>query len=309
MNWLRSLSAYRQFISHNNFLHFLQTCFLVPSQFYCSSSTCGPDKETAYECSIQSVGKFKTPTWRCSNRRDCGRRYNIRRRTVFQGFNCISSFMEVLVVWILRYPPRIICSEVGLCPRVVRDIIRRCQFVVGLWLESGGMGSQKIGGPGLTVEVDESTMGKSKKTRNHKARQGKTYWVVGGICRETKQRFFVHKPVRDKANLRAAICEYVEPGSLVQTDCWKGYDLTGLPYIHRKINHRRAFVDPANRANHSQNIENTWGVLKKDMRRRLGRVTKEAFESVRLEMMWRSRCHNHLELFTSFCAAAGSIYR
>lgn len=100
------------------------------------------------------------------------------------------------------------------------------------------MGRQKIGGPGLTVEVDESVMGKPKKTRNHKARNGKTYWVVGGICRETKQRFFVHKPFRDKANLRGAISEYVECGSLVQTDCWKGYDLTGLQYTHRKINHK-----------------------------------------------------------------------
>jgi len=43
-----------------------------------------------------------------------------------------------------------------------------------------------IGGTGLTVENDES---KFRKTKYNKGRLVEGQWVVGGICRETKDMF------------------------------------------------------------------------------------------------------------------------
>lgn len=142
----------------------------------------------------------------------------------------------------------------------------------------------KLGGSNRTVE-HESVFGRPKKTENYKAGSGRTYWVVGGICRENGHTFYEHVRNRDRKTLRRVIIKYVEAGSLIQTDSWQAYDLRGLPYLHRKIYHRKYFIDPLNPENHTQNIENHWAVLKKGMRRRLDQVTKKAFERVRLEWM------------------------
>lgn len=46
----------------------------------------------------------------------------------------------------------------------------------------------KIGGPGKTVEMDESKFGKRKYNRGHRV---EGLWVFGGIERETGQCFMV----------------------------------------------------------------------------------------------------------------------
>ena len=46
----------------------------------------------------------------------------------------------------------------------------------------------KIGGPGLTVEIDESKFGKRKYNRGRNV-NGK--WVLGGICNETNDVFLI----------------------------------------------------------------------------------------------------------------------
>lgn len=51
----------------------------------------------------------------------------------------------------------------------------------------------KLGGPGRTVEIDESKFGKRKYHRGHKV-EGQ--WVFGGIERETGRVFMV--PVEDR---------------------------------------------------------------------------------------------------------------
>ena len=53
----------------------------------------------------------------------------------------------------------------------------------------------QICGIGLTVEIDESKFGKRKYIRG---RVIEGQWVLGGICRETKQVFLTIVPSRDK---------------------------------------------------------------------------------------------------------------
>ena len=56
----------------------------------------------------------------------------------------------------------------------------------------------QIGGIGFTVEIDESKFGKRKYNRG---RVIEGQWVLGGICRETKQVFMTTVPPRDKKNI------------------------------------------------------------------------------------------------------------
>ena len=53
----------------------------------------------------------------------------------------------------------------------------------------------QIGGPSITVEIDESKFGKTKFNRD---RYIEGQWVFGGICRQTKGCFLVPVGKRDK---------------------------------------------------------------------------------------------------------------
>ena len=120
--------------------------------------------------------------------------------------------------------------------------------------------TKKIGGPGLTVEIDESLISKRKYHRGRK--QSGQQWVVGGICRETKDLFIVPVEKRDAPTLTTVILSHVQIGSTVMTDCWKAYGtLSDLRYVHQTVNHSTHFVDPTSGAC-TNYIENAWRWLK-----------------------------------------------
>ena len=78
-----------------------------------------------------------------------------------------------------------------------------------------------IGGPGTTVEIDESKFGKMKYHRGLKI-EGK--WVFGGHCLETKACFLVPVERRGKETLLPIIGAQILPGTRVMSDLWRSYD-------------------------------------------------------------------------------------
>ena len=70
--------------------------------------------------------------------------------------------------------------------------------------------------------------------------------MFGDICRETREVFMVAVPDRSAPTLLNVINDKIEPGSVVMSDCWRGY--SGLKnndmYRHLTVNHRLNFVDP-----------------------------------------------------------------
>ena len=81
--------------------------------------------------------------------------------------------------------------------------------------------TKKRGGPGLTVEIDESKFGKRKY---NVGRLIEGQWVFRVICRETRDFFLV--PVEDESaeTLLGVIQQYIEEGTTIISDCWKAYD-------------------------------------------------------------------------------------
>ena len=65
-----------------------------------------------------------------------------------------------------------------------------------------------IGGPGTTVEIDESKFG---KIQYHKGRYIEGQWVFGGICHETKTCFLVPVEHRNKETLLPIIRAQILP--------------------------------------------------------------------------------------------------
>ena len=78
-----------------------------------------------------------------------------------------------------------------------------------------------IGGVGVVVEIDESKLAKRKYNRGHRV---DGVWVLGGVERTDERRcFLVIVDTRDAETLETAIRQFVRTGSIVITDCWKGY--------------------------------------------------------------------------------------
>jgi hypothetical protein len=124
--------------------------------------------------------------------------------------------------------------------------------------------AQKIGGPGLTVEVDETLVFKRK---NHCGRLLQTEidetWILGGICRETDQAFIVPVPDRTAPTLLRAIHANIVSGSKVFTDFWASYTrLSEEGFFHSRVNHSYNFLNPEDKNVHTQKIERMWRTLK-----------------------------------------------
>lgn len=121
---------------------------------------------------------------------------------------------------------------------------------------------EKIGGPGVIVEIDESLFYKPK---NHVGRSLGQGWIFGGVERNNHANaFMVMVPDRTADTLLPIIQQYVHTGTTIISDCWGAYNnISELGYTHQRVNHSENFVDPANPEIYTQNIENFWRWAKK----------------------------------------------
>ena len=99
---------------------------------------------------------------------------------------------------------------------------------------------EKLGGPGKVVQIDESKIGKRKYHRGH-VKEGQ--WVFGGIEEESRKCFIVCVDDRSESTLLKHIQEWIEPGTITVSDCWKAYvNLDKYGYTHKTVNHSVEFV-------------------------------------------------------------------
>ncbi|KAF8778940.1 putative transposase-like protein like [Argiope bruennichi] len=139
------------------------------------------------------------------------------------------------------------------------------QFINERILEYVEENSEKIGGVGKIVEVDESKFGKRKYNRGHRV-EGQ--WVFGGVERGSGRTFLVAVHDRKAETLVSCIKQWIEPGTIIYSDYWKAYDSLGEEgYEHLKANHSLHFLQPANLANgipaiHTNTVESLWNIVK-----------------------------------------------
>jgi IS1 family transposase len=142
-----------------------------------------------------------------------------------------------------------------------------------------------IGGPGLTVEVDETALWRRKYNKSRVLRK-QTQWTFAGICRETKRVFVV--PVRART-LIPLIQKYVgvplagQQWITIYSDGWPAYSgLGALCYDHGVVIHKRNHLNPQNRNVHTQTVE------------RLNRTLKEFLPATSNAVLLDSYIHQFL---------------
>jgi transposase-like protein len=155
----------------------------------------------------------------------------------------------------------------------------------------------QIGGPGTTVEVDESLFARRK---NHQGRAMPQQWVFGGWCRATRESFMFAVPDRSAATLLPIIQGSILPGTTIMSDLWRAYGgITAMGYTHFTVNHSINFIDPQTGA-HTQNVERSWKSAKERNKRHNG-THRQMLDSYLCEWMWRQR-HRQLNLFDKILA-------
>ena len=164
----------------------------------------------------------------------------------------------------------------------------------------------QLGGPGITVEIDESCF--SHKPKHHRGRVSETpIWVFGMVDKSQSPAVGYMEIVerRDAATLLPIIQQVVRPGSVIHSDEWRAYrNIQGLGYAHRTVNHSVNFVDPSSGV-HTQTIESYWNKQKNHIKTMHG-CKRSFLNSYLHEFMWHDRfCKNALQ---SLCETIAAQY-
>lgn len=225
---------------------------------------------------------------RC-NRKTCRYVLDYKKDTIFENSKLgLSHTLMLSYLWLSKVHSVSIKKMTGLSSATVASFLKNIREVVQKdFLTS----KRKIGGPGIVVEIDESKFGKRKYNKGHHV---EGVWVIGGVERTSERRMFA-VPVarRDADTICSVVSEYVEKGSIIYTDCWKGYDqaLLSLNLSHYTVNHSKSYVDPLSGV-HTNTIEGSWNGIKINIPRRYWSM-KNIWVGI-TEFIWRRNNKNNL---------------
>ena len=151
------------------------------------------------------------------------------------------------------------------------------------------------------MQIDESKFGKRKYHRGHHV-EGQ--WVFGGIEQDSGKCFLMAVDRRDEETLLPIIQKWIEPGTIIVSDCWKAYcNLEKHGYVHRTVNHSKEFVNE--NGDNTNKIEGHWRQAKCKLPK-FG-VRKHLFSTYLAEFLWRYM-HRNEDLFAVFLNDVKKVY-
>lgn len=144
--------------------------------------------------------------------------------------------------------------------------------------------THRIGGPGVTVQVDEAQIGRRKYNKGRVGRDDT--WVIGMIDEDGELRLEICEE-KNSATLIPIIQRHVREGSEIHTDGWLAYrSLPRYGYTHKWVNHKERFVEDD--GTHTQRIESAWRALRRRFTR--GGLRHENIGDHLVEYLWRRKC-------------------
>ena len=190
--------------------------------------------------------------FRCKNK-ECRKTISVRKDTIFYGkhLEC-SQVLFLSYLWLAKIGTSAAMTMSGFSPNTVVSYYKQFREAMENTLE---LDDTFIGGEGTIVQIDECKMGKRKYNRGHAVKGAWILWGVGDS--PEKKVFLLEVPNRNSETLTQLIRKHVRPGSIVITDCWKGYNRLKDFYDHFSVNHSENYVDPNTGAT-TNNIEGVW---------------------------------------------------
>ena len=202
---------------------------------------------------------------------------NLVGNSQLSGVNDIRKFFTAVISWVTGGTVKTMLAQTGMTKRTWAHYRQRMQNVVDLTLKRmDERGELRIGGKGKVVEVDECKLFSAKYHKGHQP-AAKDIWVVGIIERDRdenghRRSAFMLTDRRPASVLVPFIEKWVEKGSIVMTDYWKGYNRSlDQIYFPEKVNHKTEFahlgiVDGIEMSINTNHIEREWVEVRNAMR-------------------------------------------
>lgn len=268
-------------------IKFLQDKGIIHKERFCSNNH-------PMKLIISANTKKVNTRWRCG-RGGCRETKGLRSETWFEGSRIpILTAVRFIYLWCQELTSGEFCEmQLDMDRSTTVDWNKYMREVCANALMSRQQ--IKIGGCDKIVELDITIFTRGKKKDNLPPQ-----WVLGGLCRETKECFLV--PVIDCSakTVMTFIEENVADGCIIYSDCWRTYneeELRDANYEHFAASHNYNFVDPESGSTGCHTVNQLWGSAKWRNKRQRG-TARQHLESYLVEFMWR-RLHPKTELFTS----------
>lgn len=230
---LNFISLYKLTSNESDAAKFLQQRGIIHRERFC-------------ECGSVMKGIMKTshgsqiPGWRCTTRA-CDKYKGVRPNTWLDPSKTPLDTVVHFIYWWAREQTSIIfCErELGMNHNTTVGWSQYMREVCAYHMLQKENDGHQIGGPNLTVEIDESLFSKrsvyshklssistvSISRKNNVGRVFPPQWVFGGICRQTRETFIVAVPDRTAETLLAVVRAKIAVGSTVMSDCWRSYNM------------------------------------------------------------------------------------
>ena len=246
--------------------------------------------------------------WKCQFK-DCEKyqQYeSIRKGSFFfRSKLSLQKWVEAIFFWCEQTSVTHSVNFLNLSRVTVIDIHNFCREVCSKYFENNPI---KLGGSGVTVQIDESCF--SHKPKFHRGRAPiKPLWVFGIVDTSTTPSLGYMEIVesRNAHTLLPIIRKVVYPQTIVHSDQWKAYYNIEkeLGLSHYTVNHSLNFVDKTTGV-HTQAIESYWNKIKAHIKSMRG-CKRELLNSYLQEYMWRER--NSTNTFYAFCGVIADQYK
>ena len=197
----------------------------------------------------------------------------------------LQKFSSIVYLLQAEVPFKFIAELLDIHPNTVTDYANLIRENYGRDLvENGAL----LGGQGKIVQVDESLLAKSKRSRNNSARPIREQWVFGAFDPQQGQGWIQLIDRRDAETLEPIIQSCIPPETTIYSDAWGAYGgLRKLGYDHHVVVHEHHFVDPETGV-HTNNVEAFWQRCKRRFKRMYG-TSRGLLASHVDEFLWLER--------------------
>jgi hypothetical protein len=253
------------------------------------------------DCMTEVIGKGEQrATWRCTRTVNGVRHFrfvSIRDGSIFEHTRTsIRIGLFLLYEWSINANVNQTAYEMDLDKKTVFKAFGIFRNLAGLAIDR--VWANKLGHNGETIEIDECQIGRRK---HHRGRLGKELWVFGAISREVARSELFFEPVRKRnaKTLMPIIKDHIDTRARIISDDWGAYrKLSEHGFRHDIVKHCDNFVDPDDKTKHTQNIENTWKLLRSFINKK-GTYSRKYIIDYIKEFVYRKRCVDVFECMLS----------